>query len=406
MPLRPPAGFIRPGFDPLKNPDAPTGVSATGGNASASVAFTPPANAGGSAISQYQVVAYTGGTIVGNTAGIASPINVTGLTNGTAYTFAVWALNTYGPGPFSAMSGSVTPEVLTRGVFGGGDSNTNVMEYINIASTGNAIDFGDLISPVRGLAACASSTRGIFAGGDTGGSNASNVIQYITIATTGNAIDFGDISRAGYSQAAAFSSETRGVFAGGRTLNFGGATLNINFITIASTGNTSSFGGLAGAVTNNAGCASATRGIAAGGVFGAYTNSIEFVTIASAGNATDFGDLTVARDNLQGCSNSTRGLFAGGDNNTGGPYNTIDYITIASTGNAIDFGDLNSVSAGRYTVGACASTVRAVFTGGGGDDGKNLGFVTIASTGNAAFFGDLSANKFYYAGLSNCHGGV
>jgi len=109
MPLRPPAGFIRPGFDPLKNPNAPTGVTGTAGDQSVSVSFTPPANVGGSAISQYQVVASTGGTIVGNTAGASSPINVTGLTNDTAYTFAVWALNTYGPGPFSAASGSVTP---------------------------------------------------------------------------------------------------------------------------------------------------------------------------------------------------------------------------------------------------------------------------------------------------------
>ena len=403
MPLRPPAGFIRPGFDPLKNPDAPTIGTVTGGNTQVSVAFTPPANVGGSAISAYYAVSNPDRITA---SGASSPVTVTGLTNGTPYTFQVWALNTYGPGPFSAASGSVTPDVLTRGVFGGGDSNTNVMDYINIASTGNAIDFGDLLSAVRQATACASSTRGIFAGGDTGGSNASNVIQYITIASTGNAIDFGDISRAGYSGIGSCSSETRGIFSGGITLNFGAAVSNINYIEIASTGNTISFGNLTNAVRNNAGCSSATRGISAGGIAPSYTNTIEYVTIASTGNATDFGDLTVARDYLQGCSNSTRGLFAGGDNSSGGPFNTIDYITIASTGNAIDFGDLNSESAGRYTVGACASTTRGVFTGGGGSEARNLGFVTISTTGNAALFGNLSANKNFYAGLSNCHGGV
>jgi len=406
MPLRPPAGFIRPGFDPLKNPNAPTAVSATGGNASASVAFTPPANAGGSAISQYQVVAYTGGTPAGNTAGTASPINVTGLTNGTAYTFAVWALNTYGPGPFSAMSGSVTPELLTRGVFGGGDPTTNVMDYINISSTGNALDFGDLLLAVRSATACASSTRGIFAGGDTGGANGSNVIQYITIATTGNTIDFGDIARAGYSQFTTCSSETRGLFAGGTTLNFGAATANINYITIASTGNTTAFGTLSDSVTGTSGCGSTTRGVfALGRTSVNFLNTIEYVTIDTTGNATDFGDLTFRRNFAQGCSNSTRGFFAGGDNSSGNPYNSIEYITIASTGNAIDFGDIGSVSEGRYSVGACASPTRAVFTGAGAEL-RSLGYVTIATTGNTTTFGNLSNNEYYYAGLSNCHGGL
>lgn len=100
------AGFIRPGFDPLKNPDAPTIGAVTGGNESASVAFTPPANYGGSIVSEYYAVSDPDRI---TTSAASSPINVTGLTNGTAYTFAVWALNTYGPGPFSAASGSVTP---------------------------------------------------------------------------------------------------------------------------------------------------------------------------------------------------------------------------------------------------------------------------------------------------------
>lgn len=106
MSMRYPAGFIRPGYDPLKNPDAPTGVSASGGNESASVSFTPPSNVGGSAVSAYYAVSNPGGITA---SGASSPVSVTGLTTGTAYTFTVWALNTYGPGPFSAASNSVTP---------------------------------------------------------------------------------------------------------------------------------------------------------------------------------------------------------------------------------------------------------------------------------------------------------
>ena len=158
MSMRSPSGFIRPGFDPLKNPDAPTGVSASGGDESASVSFTPPSNVGGSAVSAYYAVSNPGGITA---SGASSPVSVTGLTNGTAYTFAVWALNTYGPGPFSAASGSVSPAAPT-GLFAGGSGFLNVIDYITIATTGNATDFGDLTVGRYDLAGCASSNRGVF----------------------------------------------------------------------------------------------------------------------------------------------------------------------------------------------------------------------------------------------------
>jgi hypothetical protein len=67
----------------------------------------------------------------------------------------------------------------------------NVIDYITIASTGNATDFGDLIEVESGNSACASLTRGLFAGGGS-----SNIIQYVTIASVGNATDFGDLTAA------------------------------------------------------------------------------------------------------------------------------------------------------------------------------------------------------------------
>ena len=106
MSMRSPSGFIRPGFDPLKNPDAPTIGTATGGNALASVTFTAPSDVGGSAITAYSVVSTPGG-FVGT--GASSPVTVTGLTNGTAYTFKVFATNSYGPSAASAASNSATP---------------------------------------------------------------------------------------------------------------------------------------------------------------------------------------------------------------------------------------------------------------------------------------------------------
>jgi hypothetical protein len=80
-------------------------------------------------------------------------------------------------------------------LFGGGDTTTNVIDYVTIATTGNAIDFGDLTVARQQLAGCSSETRGLFGGGNVSG-NSQNIIDYVTIATTGNAIDFGDITQA------------------------------------------------------------------------------------------------------------------------------------------------------------------------------------------------------------------
>jgi len=87
-------------------PGSPTGVSATAGNAQATVSFTAPSSTGSSGITGYTVTSNPGG-ITGT--GSGSPITVTGLTNGTSYTFTVVAINAAGNSVASTASSSVTP---------------------------------------------------------------------------------------------------------------------------------------------------------------------------------------------------------------------------------------------------------------------------------------------------------
>jgi hypothetical protein len=65
------------------------------------------------------------------------------------------------------------------------------MEYVTIATTGNATDFGDLTSAKGRCAVSASSTRGFWCGG---GGSGLNTIDVATIQTPGNATDFGDLT--------------------------------------------------------------------------------------------------------------------------------------------------------------------------------------------------------------------
>ena len=101
-------------------PGAPTGVSASAGNGSASVTWTAPSD-GGSPITSYTVTPYVAGvpqqatTVTGNPP--ATSATVTGLTNGTSYTFTVSATNAVGTGQASAPSNAVTPSTVVTPSF-------------------------------------------------------------------------------------------------------------------------------------------------------------------------------------------------------------------------------------------------------------------------------------------------
>ena len=239
----------------------------------------------------------------------------------------------------------------TRGVFSGGSGGsptgstlTNTMEYVTISNTANALDFGDMTVAARNVDGCSNSTRGILFGGQLP-SGKQNVIQYSTIATAGNTTDFGDIARQ-ESNGTAFASSTRAIHAGGFDASSPANIADnvIEYVTIATTGDSTNFGDLLGLYAQQASVASSTRGVVCTGSIGPTpsdnSNVIQYVTIATTGDSVDFGDYVTVGENIRGVTNSLRGVFAGGY--CPGFVNTINYITIATTGNSVDFGDISN----------------------------------------------------------------
>jgi hypothetical protein len=109
------------------------------------------------------------------------------------------------------------------------------------------------------------------------------------MATTGNAMDFGDMSQTGSWLGGGLSSPVRALFGG------------------------------------------------------SYDTVIEYVTIATKGNTTNFGDLTDDRGDTAAVSDSVRGVWGGGRSAPGpAGVNTLDYVTIMTEGNAVDFGDFHA----------------------------------------------------------------
>ena len=86
----------------------------------------------------------------------------------------------------------------TRGLRAAGATPTrvNTIDYVTMASTGDAINFGDLSYVNNFPFACSSSTRGLFAGGYTNPASV-NTIEKVEIATLGDATNFGDLTRLG-----------------------------------------------------------------------------------------------------------------------------------------------------------------------------------------------------------------
>ena len=143
---------------PLALAGAPTGVSGTAGNASVALSWTAPGSNGGSAITRYRITPYIGTTAqtAVQTTTAATSFTVTGLTNGTAYTFTVAAVTAVGTGPDSSPSAAVTPATTPgapTGVTGTAGNTSVALTWTAPASTGGSPVTGYRITPrISGVA--------------------------------------------------------------------------------------------------------------------------------------------------------------------------------------------------------------------------------------------------------------
>ena len=149
----------------------------------------------------------------------------------------------------------------TRGVLMGMGDSANTIQFITIMTTGNSQDFGDLNTNSYGVGAgeISDGLRAVAMGG-SGAPSApqTDVIDFITIATTGNATDFGDLTQARRGGGAG-CTPTRGILGGGRNPS---DVKTIDSIIIQTTGNATAFGDLIGVVAfNHPGCSDSHGGL-------------------------------------------------------------------------------------------------------------------------------------------------
>ena len=280
-----------------------------------------------------------------------------------------------------------------RGVFGVGTDTNLTLDYITIATTGNATDFGDGWYLRESSGGASDGTKGFWYGGISSSNNVSNNGYSITFATQGNATNtIGQVSyplargsmccnadyiiatggQSGYNtntsnailrwstaslgSAAAFGTMDSTKMGHSmwndrsRYLTFSG-TNSIADIAAGSftTSGASWIAQLTGNGSQPTGAAGdETRAITFAGTTG---TQLDTVVIQNNSNATSFGQLNTNFSKPGACTNATRIVFGG--NSYGGTYNDMSHVTIATTGSGSDFGDL-TVARSRAT--ACSGT--------------------------------------------------
>ena len=316
-----------------------------------------------------------------------------------------------------------------RAVFGGGYGASspypelNTLDMVNITTTGNAVDFGDLTVGRSAVGMGGNATRGLFAAGRfPGPGNAQTVIDFVIFSSGGGANNFGDLNNE-VNNSAGFSDATRAIFSGGYDGNNSPylRTNAMTFVNIASTGNSSDFGNCVEVGRKDVSFSNSTRGFTCGGnnrIDSPNPNTshgrIEMTIIQTKGSTVDFGEIgedngksffTGALNCHGGAASQTRGIIFSGLGSPSATRNVIEFLTLTTFGNSQDFGDMltSSTSSGSSATG---NNVKGVVKTTSANDGNVLEQVTIATTGNATDFGDLNTGRRVYGSVCDSHGGL
>jgi len=271
-----------------------------------------------------------------------------------------------------------------RALFAGGyiTSLRNNIDYVSIATSENATDFGDLVAASNGQGGVSNGSRAVFF-------LSNSTTNYVTTSTAGNAASFGTVSALTYGDACSDGSK-------GLVIGFG--TTAIEKITIDTLGNATSFGGTLSYSANYgpAAAGDSTRALFAGGTT-SEINTIEYVTYQTESNSTDFGDMTAGKRYHKAAEDTTRVVYGGGLV-SGSRTDILDYVTTQTTGNATDFGDL---TLSRNSLGAATDATYGIYAGGYTTARVNtIDRITIQTTGNASDHGDLTSTRQNVMGAS------
>jgi hypothetical protein len=361
-------------------PGAPTSVSGTRGNGQVSVAFGAPVSNGGSAITGYTVTATPGGATA---TGTSSPIVVTGLTNGTAYTFTVTATNIIGTGPVSSASPAVTPATVPSAptsVVGTGSSGQVSVAFTVPTSNGG--------SAITGYTVTASP------GGATGTGTSSPIV--VTGLTNGTAYTFTVTATNGVGTSAASgasSAVTPGTVPGAPTNVVG--TAGNGQVSVAFTAPSSSGGVAISGYTVTASPGGATgTGLSSPIVVSGLTNGTAYTFTVTATNAIGTGPASSASaavtPSLPTLSRSPSTLSFGATN-TGG---TLSNITAAQTVTV-------TFVAASPTWTATTSTPWLQITGGSGTGNGTFSVSVTSAAGLPATGSTTGTITITSSGVSN-----
>tara|TARA_Y100001937_G_scaffold70312_1_gene95712 strand:+ start:1 stop:1008 length:1008 start_codon:yes stop_codon:yes gene_type:complete len=279
------------------------------------------------------------------------------------------------------------------------------MQSIQINTRGISKYFGVLTQSRSHNTALANEIRGMCVGGFA---PETDIIDYVTMASEGDAIDFGNLTSSKYGGGGAASS-TRGLFCGG--YDSPGNTNDIDFFEIMTLGNALDFGDLTRARRYGTSVASPTRVVTTGGTGDSYTTTqagarmTDIFTISSKGNAVDFAPLSADAQQMSGFANSTRGIFL---MQASADRNKIDHLNLVSGGEGIQHGELTHLTSAQQA-GGC-NHVRGLFAGGfntpGTSSTNHIDMVEIQTSGSAQDFGDLAVKISCSHGCSDSHGGL